>query len=106
MDPVEIQDAAYNMVVALWDGLSPFRRLAFIIWSFLIGTKVEPGLAQAVRYTRQLGFESWRRFFFSQKGRWTAYRDMIAQSSARTRYKILDRRMLRAKLSMPLRTED
>lgn len=106
VDPVEIRDAAYNMVVALWDGLTPIRRLAFIIWSFLIGTKVEPGLAQAVRYTRALGAESWRRFFYAQKGRWAAYRDMIAQSSARTRYKILDRRMLRAKLSMPLRTED
>lgn len=106
MDPVETQDAAYNMVVALWDGLTPLRRFAFIIWSLLIGTKVEPGLAQAVRYTRQLGFESWRRFFFAQKGRWTAYRDMIAQSSARTRYRILDRRPLRAGLSMPLRSED
>jgi len=106
VDPVEIQDAAYNMVVALWDGLTPLRRLAFILWSFLIGTKVEPGLAQAVRYTRQLGFESWRRFFFAQKGRWTAYRDMIAQSSARTRYGILDRRLLKAGLSMPLRSED
>jgi GT2 family glycosyltransferase len=106
VEPAEIQDAAYNMVIALWDGLSPFRRLAFIIWSFLFGTKVEPGLAQAVRYSRALGVESWRRFFFAQKGRWTAYRDMIAQSSARTRYKILDRRMLRAKLSTPLRSED
>ena len=106
VEPAEIQDAAYNMVIALWDGLTPLRRFAFIIWSFLIGTKVEPGLAQAVRYTRALGADSWRRFFYAQKGRWAAYRDMIAQSSARTRYKILDRRMLRAKLSMPLRTED
>jgi GT2 family glycosyltransferase len=106
VDPAEIQDAAYNMVIALWDGLTPFRRLAFIVWSFLIGTKVEPGLVQAVRYSRTLGVESWRRFFFAQKGRWAAYRDMIAQSSARTRYEILDRRMLRAKLSMRLRTED
>jgi GT2 family glycosyltransferase len=106
VEPAEIRDAAYNMVIALWEGLSPFRRLAFIIWSFLIGTKVEPGLAQAVRYTRQLGFESWRRFFFAQKGRWAAYRDMIVHSSGRARYRILDRRTLRANLSMPVRTED
>jgi GT2 family glycosyltransferase len=106
IDPTEIRDAAYNMVVALWDGLTPLRRVIFIIWSFLIGTKVEPGLAQAVRYTRALGFASWRRFFFAQKGRWAAYRDMIAQSLGRTRYRILDRRLTRARFSMPLRSED
>ena len=105
MDPAEIHDAAFNMVIALWDGLSPLQRVAFVIWSLLFGTKVEPGLAQAIRFTSRLGTESWRRFFFAQKGRWSAYWQMISRP-ARARYRILDRRMRNTALSMPLRTEE
>jgi len=105
IDPVEIQDAAFNMVIALWDGLSPFQRVAFVVWSVLAGTKVEPGLAQAIRFSPRLGTESWRRFFFAQKGRWGAYWQMISRP-ARAKYRILDRRLLDTTLSMPLRTEE
>jgi hypothetical protein len=105
MDPAEVHDAAFNMVVALWEGLSPFQRIAFILWSLLVGTKVEPGLAQAIRFMPRLGTESWRRFFLAQKGRWGAYWQMISRP-ARARYRILDRRLLDTTLSMPLRTEE
>jgi GT2 family glycosyltransferase len=102
----EIYDVAFNMVIALWDGLSPVQRAAFVIWSFLIGTGVEPGLLQAIRYSRRLGFQSWRRFASTQKGRWAAYRQINAHSSARARHKTMDRRAPGAELSMSLRTEE
>jgi GT2 family glycosyltransferase len=105
MDPIEIHDAAFNMVIALWDGLSPFQRGAFVIWSLAVGTKVEPGLVQAIRFTPRLGLESWRRFFFAQKGRWWAYWLTISRP-ARARSRILDRRLLNTALQMPLRTEE
>ena len=106
VDFVEIHDVAFNMVIALWDGLAPLQRAAFVIWSALIGTGVEPGLVQAIRYTPHLGFASWRRFWFAQMGRISAYRKIAGEASKRTKYRILDRRALRADLSMPLRTEE
>jgi len=68
----EVRDSSFNMVIALWDVLPIWKRVVFIIWSFLIGTGVEPGLVQAVRYTRQLGPVSWRRFLAAQQGKFQA----------------------------------
>jgi len=71
--PDELHDATFNMVVALWNELSPLQRAAFALWSMLIGTGAEPGLLQAVRYTPRLGFASWRRFWVTQCGKMAAY---------------------------------
>ena len=62
-------DSAFNMVIALWDELGPARRAAFLLWSLLVGTGPEPGLAQAIRYTRLAGIDSWRRFLATQAGK-------------------------------------
>jgi GT2 family glycosyltransferase len=102
----EIYDVAFNMVIALWHGLSPVQRAAFVIWSFLIGTGVEPGLLQAIRYSKQLGFQSLRRFASAQRGRWAAYRQIMARTSARTRHQVMVRRAVGAELSMSLRMEE
>jgi GT2 family glycosyltransferase len=42
-------NAVHNQTLALLDHLSPPRRAAFALWSLLIGTRVEPGLAQLPR---------------------------------------------------------
>jgi len=68
----EVRDSSFNMVIALWEVLPIWRRVAFIFWSFLIGTGVEPGLVQAVRYTPQLGLVSWRRLLAAQQGKFQA----------------------------------
>ncbi|ACB94488.1 glycosyltransferase family 2 protein [Beijerinckia indica] len=73
----ELRDATYNMVLAIWDHLSPARRLVFLLWSFFIGTGVEPGLLQALRYTPRFGLASWQRFFATQQGKATAVADLL-----------------------------
>ena len=80
--PEEVRDATFNMVVAVWSELSPPRRILFAIWSVLIGTGTEPGLLQAVRYTRRLGFAAWRRFWSAQLGKADAYLALAAQRPA------------------------
>ena len=70
----EFANHAFNIVVAVWEDLSPSRRLAFLIWHLLIGTRTCPGLAQALRFTPKLGLGSWERFVVAQRGLFDAYR--------------------------------
>ncbi len=79
VQPDELRDATFNIVVALWNELSLPRRVSFALWSVLIGTGAEPGLVQAVRYTRRLGFTAWRRFWSAQCGKAAAYLVLTAQ---------------------------
>ncbi len=68
---------AYNEVIGLWPIFSPVRRTVFIIWSFIIGTGVCPGLVQAFRFSPQLGLRSWERFALAQQGKWSAVKDLL-----------------------------
>lgn len=77
-DESGFRDYAYNEVVALWDELSPARRVGFAAWSFLVGTRVCPGLLQAVRFTPKLRQASWHRFRLAQQGKLEAWRHMRA----------------------------
>ena len=76
------QDLAYNEVIALWDEMPPARRAGFMAWSLLVGTRVCPGLVQAVRFTPQLGFASWQRFLLAQQGKLQAWKDLRAEAAA------------------------
>lgn len=71
------RDFAFNEVVALWNEFPPWRRGVFLVWSFLVGTRVCPGVVQAVRFTPQLGFASWRRFALAQQGKLEALRTLV-----------------------------
>ncbi len=79
-DETTFRDHAYNLVLATWNALSPFRRLVFFVWSSLIGTGVFPGLIQAIRFTPRLGVQSWRRFLIAQQGKVDAFRDLLFES--------------------------
>jgi hypothetical protein len=76
-DTMRFREFAYNEVVGVWDALTPLQRCAFFLWSVFVGTGVCPGLVQAMRYTRQLGYESWRRFGIAQQGKLDAFRDLL-----------------------------
>ena len=76
-DAEGFRNFAYNGVVAIWEEFSPIRRAAFLAWSALIGTRVCPGLVQAVRFTPSMGVASWRRFWLAQEGLFGAARDFI-----------------------------
>lgn len=68
---------AYNEVIGIWDYLTLPRKIAFLIWSFLIGTRVCPGLLQAIRFTPTLGLQSWYRLLLAQKAKFAAVRDLL-----------------------------
>jgi cellulose synthase/poly-beta-1,6-N-acetylglucosamine synthase-like glycosyltransferase len=70
-------DFAYNEVVGIWDSLSAGRKIAFVLWSVLVGTGVCPGLVQAFRFTPRLGAQSWYRFYLAQKGKLSAVINLI-----------------------------
>jgi GT2 family glycosyltransferase len=76
-DEAAFRDFSYNQTLSIWNALSPLRRLAFLVWSCLVGTGVFPGLLQAVRFTPTLGIDSWRRFFLAQQGKMEAFRDLL-----------------------------
>jgi GT2 family glycosyltransferase len=77
-DTASFANHSFNMVIAIWDDLSPLRRFAFAAWSLLVGTGVCPGLVQAVRYTPKLGLHAWKRFLVAQRGMFAAYRMLLA----------------------------
>ncbi|ADW71490.1 glycosyltransferase [Granulicella tundricola] len=70
------RDFNYNEVVGLWGALTPLGRLAFFVWSLLVGTRVAPGLLQAIRFTPTLRGNAWLRFVVAQQGKMGAFRDL------------------------------
>jgi hypothetical protein len=78
-DAGAFSDLSFNWVVAVWDEFSVPRHLVFLLWNLLIGTRVSPGLAQAVRFTPQLGLASWRRFWLTQMGTTKGYFTLMGQ---------------------------
>lgn len=60
----------HNEAVCLLTGQrSLWKRAAFVGYSALVGTKVSPGLLQAVLLTPRLGRASWARFAATQRGK-------------------------------------
>lgn len=72
-DPAGFFDSCHNYVVALWDTLSPSRRVAYAAWAMLVGTRGLPGLVQAVRTTPVQGLAAWRKFLLCQQAHLAAY---------------------------------
>ena len=65
-----LRDFAHNEVVFVWSAIDTrLRRLAYVTWSVLVGTKVAPGLLQAILLTRRLGLVSWIRLVHIQRGK-------------------------------------
>jgi GT2 family glycosyltransferase len=49
--PQAQSDAVHNETLVMLEHLSAVRRVAFLLWALLIGTRIEPGLLQAMRLT-------------------------------------------------------
>ena len=71
-----LADLAFNEVIAIWPSLASAGRMAYPIWSFLIGTTMLPGLLQALRFSPRLGLKSWRRFRTVQRAKIEAYLEL------------------------------
>ncbi len=72
-DPLGYADSGYNMGLTVWDALGPLRRLALVPWSLLVGTRLYPGLLQALRLTPREGWVAWRKFALYQRASLSAY---------------------------------
>jgi glycosyltransferase involved in cell wall biosynthesis len=76
------QAFVYNGVVARWEELSSIRHCVFVLWSFMVGVRVCPGIVQAIRFTPVMGMRaSWYRFWLTQTAMLDAY---LALSKKRT----------------------
>ena len=74
-------DNAYNHAVAVWDTLSPMRRVMYAAWVLLVGMTVLPGLAQAMRLSPGEGLSAWRRFLICQRAHFAAYASLLRGSA-------------------------
>lgn len=69
-----VADAAYNEALLLTEHLTGPRKLAYLVWSSVVGHRASPGLVQAVRFTPKLGRDSWRRWSVARRARREARR--------------------------------
>lgn len=76
-DERSFREFAYNDIMSIWLALKGVRKLAFIIWTVVVGTRVCPGFFQALRFTPELRGASWRRFYIAQQGKFEAFRDLL-----------------------------
>ncbi len=83
-DAEAFKEGPYNWVIALRHELSLPRHFAFVLWNLLVGTRVAPGLIQAVRFTPTLGRASWYRFWLTQQATFEAYRQIWREQRTRS----------------------
>jgi GT2 family glycosyltransferase len=76
-DERSFREFAYNDILSIWLAFKGVRKIAFITWTILVGTRVCPGFVQALRFTPRLGGASWRRFYLAQQGKFEAFRDLL-----------------------------
>ncbi len=76
-DEKSFREFAYNDILSIWLAVNGLRKIAFITWTILVGTRVCPGFVQALRLTPRLGGASWHRFYVAQQGKFEAFRDLI-----------------------------
>jgi glycosyltransferase involved in cell wall biosynthesis len=76
-DEKSFREFAYNDTLSIWPALRGLRKIAFVTWTVIVGTRVCPGFIQALRFTPRLRGASWHRFFVAQQGKFEAFRDLL-----------------------------
>jgi GT2 family glycosyltransferase len=102
----DLRDAARNKVLALWPAFSLLQRCSYVVWSTLVGTGVEPGFIQAIRYTPRLGLASWRRFSAVQAGHISALRQVLTERVKDVRSRSKTEHRLHGDIRLPLSNEE
>jgi glycosyltransferase involved in cell wall biosynthesis len=67
-----LYNAVHNETLALWQHLSPPRRIAFLVWAVFIGTIGNPGLLQTLRLLALRRSHIFSRFRAAMAGRFAA----------------------------------
>lgn len=73
-NPTTHEQAIYNETIFLWEDFSAPRKLAFLVWFLLVGTRSEPGVVQVVRLILQRNLPALRRIRPTLRGRFRAIR--------------------------------
>jgi GT2 family glycosyltransferase len=79
-------DAVHNETLVLLEHLTGLRRTAYLLWSVVIGTRIEPGLLQVPRLLFRAQGSVFRVFVATLQGRlagWRAWRAIGTDASAR-----------------------
>lgn len=72
-DRQSLSDAAHNDTVATLEYLPPLRRLVFLVWSVLIGTRLLPGLGLGLFLAAPHSRAALRRCAVVVRGRWSGW---------------------------------
>lgn len=72
--PEAYSNMAFNETLILLENLPLTRKLGFIFWAFLIGTRASPGLAQGIRLLPTSGARIWNAVAAVLAGRFAACR--------------------------------
>ncbi len=72
--PGPLRHAAHNYTLTLLDHLSPGRRVVFLIWAVLIGSRAQYGIAQCIRFMPFEGRTAISKWVNVMKGRRAGWR--------------------------------
>lgn len=72
-------NAVHNETVALLEYFSPLQKLAFLIWSIVVGTREAVGLIQWLRFLPSEGLLAGKKLLASLSGRFSGLRTVISE---------------------------
>lgn len=76
-----LRNAVHNETLALLEHLSPLQKLAFLLWSVLVGTRDSMGFIQWLRFLPTQGLLASQKLLTSWQGRWQGWQTWQATKS-------------------------
>lgn len=67
-------NSVYNVTYTLLNYLSPLRRIVYIFWAVLVGTRGKFGIVQFLRFLPSQRQLAWQKLIASIRGHWRAWR--------------------------------
>jgi glycosyltransferase involved in cell wall biosynthesis len=68
-----ITNAVYNETLSLLEYLPPARKIIFLLWAILVGTRGAPGFLQVLRFLPSEGLLACKKLIASINGRWQGW---------------------------------
>jgi GT2 family glycosyltransferase len=80
------RDAVHNETLVMLEHVDGARRVAYLVWAFLVGTRIEPGMLQVLRLIvtgERSVFAKWRATMAGRRDGWRTWRTIGADAAAR-----------------------
>jgi FkbM family methyltransferase len=84
--PESLRHAAHNYTLTLLDHLSPGRRVVFLIWAVLVGSRAHYGIAQCMRFMPAEGrtaISKWANVMEGRRAAWRSWQRLKGQLGPR-----------------------